>query len=103
MKRVSLVRLLLIFCLLFAQLGGFAHALSHLHGAETHSQDERPESAGACADCLAFAGTSAALPACAPPGECRVQADLSAGGDPLTHAPTAVGVYRSRAPPLPAR
>ena len=99
MKRVRIFHFLLVCSLLLAQLGGFAHAFSHLQHEEIHHQDGQPHTEKVCTDCLAFADTSAALPSQPDLGAPAFEHGTLVSLPAYTHTPALAGAYRSRAPP----
>jgi hypothetical protein len=61
MRSPLFARLLLIFALLFAQLGSFTHSISHILDEQTQSGDQSPAHDKHCDLCEAYAQISSAI------------------------------------------
>lgn len=61
MRNSLSIRLLMIFCLLFAQLGGLTHGITHALAEQSQSGDQLPASDDNCDLCDAYAQTDGAI------------------------------------------
>lgn len=61
MRNSLSIRLLMIFALLFAQIGGLTHGISHLLTEQSQSGDQPPAHENYCDLCDAYAQTASAV------------------------------------------
>lgn len=61
MRNSLTIRLLMIFALLFAQIGGLTHGISHVLTEQSQSGDQSPTNDNHCDLCDAYTQTSSAI------------------------------------------
>ncbi len=100
MRRSGLFRLLLIFALLFAQHGAYAHGIAHILA--ERSQDQSLPQDKHCDLCEIYAQIGSAI------GSCGIQVALASSfeetcpTDPISFHAVAFAAFTARAPPYSA-
>ena len=95
-----LVAFLTVFCLLSAQQGAAAHALSHFSGGQSAPSDKHLPHSKSCDKCAIYAELSGAAPAAAPLVFHVLDSATESFSFLLQYSPsTTVWAYVARAPP----
>ena len=98
MRRRVLVRLLLSLALVFTQLGGMAHAISHI-GADPGTKHYPADGDKGCALCQAFSAAAAAAPPTVPPALLPEADHVRPQGEPWSAVTLDAHWFFARGPP----
>lgn len=102
MRSSLLPRILLILALLFAQLGGLAHGISHALAEQSTRSDQSLPHDKHCDLCAAYAQIGGALASHAIPFALPEQTDILALTSPHTFHSNTFAAFAARAPPYSA-
>jgi hypothetical protein len=102
MYRSMLTRLLLIFALLFAQMGGFAHGISHILTEKSQGSDQSLPHDKYCDQCAAYGQIGSAVGSSSISFASSENFETLHSNSPVSYTSTnTFAAFAARAPPYP--
>ena len=99
MYRTLFTRLLLVFALLFAQMGGLAHGISHILIDKSPSSDQSLPHDKYCSQCAAYGQIGSAIGSSSISFACSEYFETLHFNEPVSYTSATFVAFAARAPP----